>query len=86
MHKFHVEGIRGSDEQRPTIVSTLVVEEAKEKDKPQILFQFETNPLNGAFDQFVKFHAQPLSVVYHAPSINKLAEVFRPPESVRLKQ
>lgn len=84
MQKFQVKGMRGKDGNRPVIVSTLEVD--GKTDAPQILFNFETNPLSAAFDQFVKFHARPLSVIYHAPSVNKLVELFRPPESVRLKQ
>lgn len=86
MQNFQVEGICDEEGRRPIIVSTLVVDSEKEKGLPQLYFRFETNPLDGSFDQFVKFHALPLSVVYHAASVNKLAEVFRPPESVRLKQ
>ena len=46
----------------------------------------DTNPLSGDYDQSVSAAIQPVFVIYHAPSINKVVEVFRPPESVRLHQ
>lgn len=81
-----MEGIRGNSGQRPIIVETLAVDGEKERGHPQLVARVETSPLDGSFDQFVMFHARPLSVIYHADSVNKLVEVFRPPESVRLKQ
>jgi vacuolar protein sorting-associated protein 13A/C len=46
----------------------------------------ETNPLKGDFDQFVALAIAPVILRYHAPAINTAAEVFKPPESVRLNQ
>ncbi|CAD5206105.1 unnamed protein product [Bursaphelenchus okinawaensis] len=46
----------------------------------------ETNPLSGEFDQYVGLFISPTILRYHAPAINAAAEVFKPPESVRLNQ
>uniref|UniRef100_A0A914DD96 Vacuolar protein sorting-associated protein 13 n=1 Tax=Acrobeloides nanus TaxID=290746 RepID=A0A914DD96_9BILA len=48
--------------------------------------EVETNPLQGDFDQFVKLLIAPIILKYHAPAVNTAAEVFKPPESVRLNQ
>lgn len=40
---------------------------------------FETNPLDGKCDQRIHVSSRPLQVVYDASTINKLADVFRPP-------
>lgn len=57
-----------------------------EKGAPWLKLTVDTNPLSGKYDQSVAVAIQPVFVVYHAPSINRVVEVFRPPESVRLHQ
>lgn len=84
--KFQVDGIADDSGRREALVSVLKENDCADTGAPQVLIEYETNPLDGSFDQFVKFHSQPLSVSYHSPSVIKLAEVFQPPESVRLKQ
>uniref|UniRef100_A0A914WWB3 Uncharacterized protein n=1 Tax=Plectus sambesii TaxID=2011161 RepID=A0A914WWB3_9BILA len=67
----------------PVIVQ---LDKGGEPGEPWLGLTVDTNPLSGEYDQFVKAAIQPVFVVYHAPSINCLIDVFRPPESVRLQQ
>jgi hypothetical protein len=57
-----------------------------ETDRPWLALQFETNPLEADFDQFVGLEVAPIMFKYHAPAVNKTLDVFKPPESVRLHQ
>jgi vacuolar protein sorting-associated protein 13A/C len=94
--KLNIEGVADDKVQRPRLVEQ---QSAGTTAKPLIQAVFDTNPLNGSFlliqqkivragayDFFVQLLAQPLFIVYHAATINTLADVFTPPESVRLNQ
>lgn len=56
------------------------------RNKSILSLEFETNPLNRSCDQRVKLETEPLNVVYHAASVNRLLEVLQKPESVQLKE
>uniref|UniRef100_A0A915HM71 Chorein N-terminal domain-containing protein n=1 Tax=Romanomermis culicivorax TaxID=13658 RepID=A0A915HM71_ROMCU len=84
MQTLTIDGVNEAGKRPPIILSADA--KALTADNPQLFFLFESNPLDASFDQMVKLHALPLDVRYHAPSINKLADVFKPPESVKLKQ
>ncbi|KAL3106032.1 hypothetical protein niasHT_022213 [Heterodera trifolii] len=57
-----------------------------ETDRAWLTLEFETNPLEGDFDQRVSLNIAPVMFKYHAPAVNKALDVFRPPKSVRLHQ
>ncbi|XP_077994048.1 intermembrane lipid transfer protein VPS13A-like isoform X3 [Glandiceps talaboti] len=46
----------------------------------------ETNPMDGKADQRIAVKARPLEVIYDAHTINQVANFFKPPEDVHLKQ
>lgn len=56
------------------------------QDVDWLRLKVETNPIEGDFDQSVSLAVAPIILRYHAPAINTAAEVFKPPEEVRLKQ
>lgn len=66
----------------------IITSQTTEKDHVYSLFNVavETNPLDGSCDTMVKVKSRPLEIIYDAQTINKLADFFTPPESVRLKQ
>lgn len=45
-----------------------------------------TNPLEGGFDHYVGFKVAPVLLKYHAPVVNRVIDVFKPPGDVRLNQ
>ncbi|XP_056003796.1 intermembrane lipid transfer protein VPS13A-like isoform X2 [Ostrea edulis] len=49
-------------------------------------FLLETNPLDRKCDTRVVLEARPLQIVYDAISVNNLADFFKPPKEVYLKQ
>ncbi|XP_062597875.1 intermembrane lipid transfer protein VPS13A-like, partial [Saccostrea cucullata] len=49
-------------------------------------FNFETNPLDRSCDTRVVLDARPLQIIYDAISINNMADFFKPPKEVYLKQ
>ncbi|WKX92088.1 hypothetical protein Q1695_010264 [Nippostrongylus brasiliensis] len=54
--------------------------------KPWLKLCVDTNPLHGKYDQFVQLAIAPVNFKYHAPAVNNAADVFKPPESVKLNQ
>ncbi|CAJ0565306.1 unnamed protein product, partial [Mesorhabditis spiculigera] len=54
--------------------------------KPWLDLEVDTNPLHGKYDQKVALSIAPVTLKYHAPAVNAAADVFKPPESVRLNQ
>ncbi|XP_065940396.1 intermembrane lipid transfer protein VPS13A isoform X3 [Magallana gigas] len=66
----------------------MVVSQNQEKDKVYALLNFnlETNPLDKKCDTRVIVESRPLQIVYDAISINNMADFFKPPKEVYLKQ
>ncbi|KAK6731863.1 hypothetical protein RB195_007989 [Necator americanus] len=58
----------------------------RDPSKPWLNLCVDTNPLNGEYDQFVQLAIAPINLKYHAPAVNNAADVFKPPESVKLNQ
>lgn len=90
MKSFNVDGM-ATDSQPAASLITMNGEGFGRKpevsdSKPLLTVVFETKPLDDHCDQRLVFRTHPITVIYHAPTINKLVEVFRPPESVALKQ
>ncbi|KAK3590891.1 hypothetical protein CHS0354_020869 [Potamilus streckersoni] len=48
--------------------------------------KFETNPLDGLCDTRVHLNARPLQIVYDAITVNSMADFFKPPDDIYLKQ
>ena len=49
-------------------------------------FALEVNPVDESCDQSVKLTVAPVLVKYSAEAVNRIVDVFMPPESVRLHQ
>ncbi|ESO95114.1 hypothetical protein LOTGIDRAFT_160876 [Lottia gigantea] len=66
----------------------LVLSQTQDKDQNYSLLtvNFETNPLDGGCDTRIRVNSRPLEIAYDAITINQLADFFKPPESVYLKQ
>ncbi|KAL4216396.1 Vacuolar protein [Mactra antiquata] len=47
---------------------------------------FETNPLDGLCDSRVKVNTRPVQIIYDALTVNQMAEFFKPPKDIQLKQ
>ncbi|XP_025082320.1 vacuolar protein sorting-associated protein 13A-like isoform X2 [Pomacea canaliculata] len=65
---------------------TSQIQDAKEQIYSLANLSIATNPLDGLCDTRIRFKGRPLEIVYDAVTINKLAEFFKPPKSVELKQ
>jgi hypothetical protein len=57
-----------------------------DSNRPWLSLQFETNPMEGDYDQAIELAIAPIMIKCHAPAVNRALEVFKPPESVRLHQ
>ncbi|XP_049842368.1 LOW QUALITY PROTEIN: intermembrane lipid transfer protein Vps13-like [Schistocerca gregaria] len=73
--QFTVFGL-DTGEQRPQLISSTNLAGGK---VALLDVLFETNPLDGRCDQRIHVSSRPLQVVYDASTINKLADVFKPP-------
>ncbi|XP_074661340.1 intermembrane lipid transfer protein VPS13A-like [Tubulanus polymorphus] len=84
MDALDVQGMARKGKSPPRIVSS----QNSEEDRIFSLLdvQFETNPLDGEADTRIRVCARPLEIIYDAHTINQIANFFKPPESVRLKQ
>ncbi|EPB76868.1 hypothetical protein ANCCEY_03994, partial [Ancylostoma ceylanicum] len=58
----------------------------RDPSKPWLNLCVDTNPLHGKYDQSVQLAIAPINLKYHAPAVNNAADVFKPPESVKLNQ
>ncbi|RCN41930.1 hypothetical protein ANCCAN_12090 [Ancylostoma caninum] len=58
----------------------------RDPSKPWLYLCVDTNPLHGKYDQSVQLAIAPINLKYHAPAVNNAADVFKPPESVKLNQ
>ncbi|XGW23678.1 hypothetical protein V3C99_005698 [Haemonchus contortus] len=58
----------------------------RDPSKPWLKMCVDTNPLHGKYDQSVELAIAPINLKYHAPAVNAAADVFKPPESVKLNQ
>ncbi|KIH52943.1 hypothetical protein ANCDUO_16942, partial [Ancylostoma duodenale] len=58
----------------------------RDPSKPWLDLCVDTNPLHGKYDQSVQLAIAPINLKYHAPAVNNAADVFKPPESVKLNQ
>ncbi|XP_064596167.1 intermembrane lipid transfer protein VPS13C-like [Liolophura sinensis] len=70
------------------ITPKMVLSQTKEANKVYSLVDllFETNPLDGACDTRINVNARPVEIIYDAVTVNSLADFFKPPEEVYLKQ
>lgn len=58
----------------------------KDTSRDWLTLNFNTNPLDESYDQFVGFRTTSILFKYYALMVNEFLEAFKPPSSVRLNQ
>ncbi|XP_053387649.1 intermembrane lipid transfer protein VPS13A-like isoform X4 [Mercenaria mercenaria] len=85
MDKFTLHGTQQGDF-IPRMVTSITQTEATQQALSLLDVLFETNPLDGLCDSRVRVNTRPVQIIYDAITVNQMAEFFKPPKDIQLKQ
>ncbi|XP_060551931.1 intermembrane lipid transfer protein VPS13A-like [Ruditapes philippinarum] len=85
MDKFTLLGTQ-QEEFVPRMVTSITQTEATQQALSLLDVLFETNPLDGQCDTRVRVNTRPVQIIYDAITVNQMAEFFKPPKDIQLKQ